>query len=175
MSSSPFAEGLQIGWSHAQTTTGEAILGRKPTGWIHPQTAFFSAWAAAVEPWKAGRPMRHLFVEFPGFSEVVEYYLENDEGYAQLQTYLSASPEAGTVLSGTGGIRKLRWADPRRGKGKRSGLRILYLHLPSWQRFLMLDMYAKDEAEDLSHEQKRRLTLYIMQYERALGERKRRQ
>ncbi len=41
---------------------------------------------------------------------------------------LGASPELGDLMPGTGGFRKLRWADARRGKGRRGGLRIIYYH-----------------------------------------------
>ena len=43
-----------------------------------------------------------------------------------LQTTLMKSPAAGDVIEGTGGLRKLRFADVRRGKGKRGGLRVIY-------------------------------------------------
>lgn len=112
------------------------------------------------------------FVEFPGFTEVVEYYLKDDEGYAQLQTYLSENPDAGVVIPKTGGIRKLRWTDPRRGKGKRSGLRIWYLHLPAFAQLLMIDIYDKSQADDLSADQSRRLAQYVSQYQDSLEKRK---
>mgnify|MGYP001194466429 FL=1 len=108
--------------------------------------------------------MNAHFVEFPGFTEVVEYYLKDDESYFRLQTYLAHSPEMGSLIAGTGGIRKLRWPDSRRGKGKRSGLRVWYLYIPSHHQFLMIDIYDKDEADDLSSEQKRRLSRYVSQY-----------
>lgn len=114
-------------------------------------------------PFERERTSCH-FVEFPGFTEVVEYYLKDDEGYAQLQHYLANSPEIGPVIPKTGGIRKLRWPDPRRGKGKRSGLRIWYLYIPSFQRILMIDLYDKDEADDLTADQRKRLANYVSQY-----------
>ena len=53
-------------------------------------------------------------------------------------------------MPGCGGLRKLRWSDPRRGKGKRSGLRVIYLNLPEHSRFILVDVYDKDDQEDLS-------------------------
>ena len=50
----------------------------------------------------------------------------NDAAYLDLQNELMANPQAGDVIEGTGGLRKLRQADPRRGKGKRGGFRVIY-------------------------------------------------
>ena len=66
------------------------------------------------------------FIEAPTFTAMVAGYLEDDE-YRALQLFLAGDPEAGDVMPGTGGFRKLRWADRRRGKGKRGGLRVMLL------------------------------------------------
>lgn len=50
----------------------------------------------------------------------------DDEAYLAFQDELKKNPEAGDVIQGTGGLRKLRFGDPRRGKGKRGGLRVIY-------------------------------------------------
>lgn len=55
------------------------------------------------------------FIEAPAFTRHVHEYL-NDDDYRTLQAELAANPELGDVMSGTGGFRKMRWADPRRGK-----------------------------------------------------------
>jgi hypothetical protein len=62
------------------------------------------------------------FLEAPTFTALVTDYLEDDE-YRALQLFLAEDPEAGDVIPGTGGFRKLRWADRRQRKGKRGGLR----------------------------------------------------
>ena len=61
------------------------------------------------------------FIEAPLFTQMLPDFLKDDE-YRELQQHLSRDPEAGDVMPGTGGFRKLRWADTRRGKGKRGGL-----------------------------------------------------
>ncbi|WP_238946484.1 addiction module toxin RelE [Vandammella animalimorsus] len=68
--------------------------------------------------------MRATFVELPAFSRHRAQYLD-DEGFRALQNALMKHPEAGDVIVGTGGLRKLRQADARRGKGKRGGLRVI--------------------------------------------------
>src|SRR5881397_3581534 len=53
------------------------------------------------------------FIEAPLFTKMLPDYLGDDE-YRELQLYLTVQPEAGEVIPGTGGFRKLRWADQRR-------------------------------------------------------------
>jgi hypothetical protein len=100
--------------------------------------------------------MKATFVESTGFTESVCDLME-DRAYARLQRDLMAEPEAGDVMPGCGGLRKIRIADPRRGKGKRSGARVIYLHVPEAKRFYMLDVYGKDEKDDLTPVQKKEL------------------
>ncbi len=95
------------------------------------------------------------FIEAPAFTARVADYLDDDE-YRALQLFLDADPEAGDVIPGTGGFRKLRWADRRRGKGKRGGLRVIYYYLSAAQIWLMT-LYDKDEMADLSAFEKRAL------------------
>jgi len=69
--------------------------------------------------------MKALFVELPPFERLRSSYLD-DDAYRALQTELMRNPLAGDVIEGTGGLRKLRQGDLRRGKGKRGGLRVIY-------------------------------------------------
>ena len=69
--------------------------------------------------------MNALFVELPEFSRHREKFLD-DDAFRTLQGMMLKMPEAGVVLEGTGGLRKLRYADPHRSRGKRSGLRVIY-------------------------------------------------
>ena len=103
--------------------------------------------------------MKVAFVELHGFTQVVTTYFVNDDNYARFQAALLAAPTAGQVMQSCGGLRKIRWADPRRGKGKRGGLRIIYLFVPEAERIYMFDVYDKDEAEDLTPDQRRVLAL----------------
>ena len=96
------------------------------------------------------------FIEAPTFTAKVADYLE-DDGYRALQLFLAGDPEAGDVMPGTGGFRKLRWADRRRGKGKRGGLRVIYYHLSADAQIWLMTLYDKDEMADLSAAEKRAL------------------
>jgi len=68
-----------------------------------------------------------------------------------------ANPEAGDVIEGTGGLRKLRQADIRRGKGKRGGLRVIYYWWNGQRQFWLFTLYGKDEMDDLSSKEKKAL------------------
>ncbi len=69
--------------------------------------------------------MQAAFVELPAFERTRKDYLD-DEVYRLVQLELMENPTAGAVIEGTGGLRKLRQADPRRSKGKRGGLPVIY-------------------------------------------------
>lgn len=96
------------------------------------------------------------FVEAPAFTRFRDNYLD-DDGLAEMQLYLAANPEAGDLVPGAGGIRKLRWKDPRRGKGRRGGLRVIYYCFLSQEEIWLLTLYGKDEVADLSKDEKNRL------------------
>ena len=95
-------------------------------------------------------------MEAPAFSRYREQYLD-DEGFRELQQALVANPEEGDLIPGAGGIRKLRWRDSRRGKGKRGGLRIIYYCFLSDEEIWLLTLYGKDEAVDLKKDEKAQL------------------
>ena len=98
--------------------------------------------------------MKAVFVELPAFARFRSDYFD-DHGFRGLQTAMMANPEAGDVIEGTGGLRKLRHGDPRRGKGKRGGLRVIYYWLSAGRQFWLFTLYDKDELKDLSTEEKK--------------------
>lgn len=89
------------------------------------------------------------FIELPAFERQRERYLD-DDGYQALQCLLMARPEAGDVVAGGGGLRKLRFADARRRKGKRGGLRVIYYYWTGGPEFWLYTLYDKDELADLT-------------------------
>lgn len=100
--------------------------------------------------------MRTVFFETTSFTASVGNYLTDDE-YRTLQTHMQLNPEAGDVMPRSGGFRKLRWADGRRGKGKRGGLRVIYYWLMNDGQFWMFAIYDKDELVNLTAEQEKAL------------------
>lgn len=79
------------------------------------------------------------------------------------------TPNSGDVMPGCGGLRKIRIANPTRGKGKRGGARVIYLHVPAARRFYLLDVYGKDEKDDLSANEKKALRLLAETLKREVG------
>ncbi len=97
-------------------------------------------------------------IETPLFTERIQQFL-SDEEYRQLQQQLVARPDAGKLIPGSGGLRKLRWA--MGGHGKRGGLRIIYYWAKASDQILMLFVYPKPEREDLTPAQLRMLKRII--------------
>ena len=98
--------------------------------------------------------MKATFVETTGFTTAVTRLL-TDQDYAELQNRLMENPVAGGAMPGCGGLRKIRTADPGRRKGRRGGARLIYLYIPIAKRFYMLDIYDKNERDDLSANEKK--------------------
>jgi hypothetical protein len=94
------------------------------------------------------------FVEAPPFARNLRNYLD-DDGDKELQAKLVENPEAGDLMPGTGSFRKMRWADIRRGKGGRGGLRVICYHLKSDSQIWLMALYGKNEASDLTTKQKK--------------------
>ena len=82
-----------------------------------------------------------------------ERYLD-DDAYSRLQECLLLNPEAGVLIEGTGGLRKLRFRDARRGKGKRGGLRVIYYYWTGEAEFWLFTVYDKSELADLVPKQR---------------------
>ncbi len=97
--------------------------------------------------------MRAVFIELPAFERHRQDYLD-DDGLRRLQDALMAKPEAGDLIEGTGGLRKLRFADARRAKGKRGGLRVIYYFWIGGPEFWLFTLYDKDEMSDLTPKQR---------------------
>lgn len=100
--------------------------------------------------------MELVFLETPAFTRRLSGYLD-DAGYRALQQSLLDNPQRGEIMPGTGGFRKLRWEDNRRGKGKRGGLRVIYYYLSADYQVWLFTIYDKDEMADLTAAEKRQL------------------
>jgi hypothetical protein len=84
--------------------------------------------------------------------------LEDDE-YKSLQIALLLRPEQGSIIPGSGGLRKVRWA--RKRMGKRGGIRLIYYWDKKTESFYMLLIYSKSKKDDLSQDQLRILNQLI--------------
>ena len=97
------------------------------------------------------------FVELSHFTQSLPLFFANDDAYRRFQNALMENPERGDVIAGTGGLRKMRWSDARRGKGTRGGIRVIYSHIPERQTIVLMLAYNKNKADDLTTEQRRQL------------------
>ena len=86
------------------------------------------------------------FIESRLFERSAREYLD-DDSYSAMQAWLIESPEAGDLIPGSGGCRKLRWHIA--GKGKRGGVRVIYYVRLASGRFWLLTIYSKGMIENI--------------------------
>lgn len=92
-----------------------------------------------------------IFIESAVFTADVKELLSDDE-YADLQIYLAGRPDAGDVITKTGGLRKVRWST--KGRGKRGGTRVIYYHVVARSQIRMILIYRKGIKDDLTSKEK---------------------
>jgi len=88
-----------------------------------------------------------IFVESPQCTRAITELMD-DDGYRLLQAVLLENPEAGAIIVGSGGLRKVRWALP--GRGKRGGARVIYFYHNADLPLFLLTAFAKNVREDIS-------------------------
>ncbi|WP_326543996.1 type II toxin-antitoxin system RelE/ParE family toxin [Pseudorhodoferax sp.] len=86
-------------------------------------------------------------VESPIFQKLWPLYWDEEER-AEFASFIAANPDAGSVIRGSGGVRKVRWA--REGTGKSGGVRIVYLARNEAGEVYLLTLYAKSKSENIS-------------------------
>ncbi len=106
-----------------------------------------------------------VFIELSSFVKVIDSLL-SDEEQRNLQNLLLKNKTAGNLIKGTGGIRKLRFAQESKNKGKRSGTRIIY-YLDEPETIYFVYAYSKGRKDDLSEEQKKALRQVVQKIKEA--------
>lgn len=99
-----------------------------------------------------------VFIETPTFTKHAERLLGDDET-ARLLVELMHRPDQGSIIRGSGGLRKLRWA--AKGHGKRSGVRVIYYWVTAEAQIYLLLAYPKNEKEDLNADEVKLLRLLV--------------
>lgn len=97
-------------------------------------------------PWAYSHVMLTV-VESPIFQRLWPRYWDEDER-AEFASFIAVNPDAGAVIRGSGGVRKVRWA--REGTGKSGGVRIIYLTRNEAGEVYLLTLYAKSKSENIS-------------------------
>lgn len=100
--------------------------------------------------------MRALFVELPAIAATISTMTNSVPCSCPLR-----DPSAGDVIPDSGGLRKLRFRDARRGQGRRGGLRVIYFWWESGAQFWLFTLYGKGEVEDLSAAERRAVKVLI--------------
>lgn len=95
-----------------------------------------------------------IFIETQAFTKLLPDYLSDDD-YRGLQTYLLQKPDAGVIVRGSGGVRKVRWSS--QGHGKSGGVRVLYYWQKSDSEIWMLTIYSKSERATISGQDLKRI------------------
>jgi len=95
-----------------------------------------------------------IFVETPLFTQQIRR-LVDDDTYGHFQEHLAENPEAGDVIKGTGGLRKVRMALP--GRGKSGGARVIYYYMHDASQIRLLLAYEKSSQDDPTDGQRKAL------------------
>jgi hypothetical protein len=99
-----------------------------------------------------------IFIETPIFTRQIKD-LMNDDDYATFQAGLAVRPDAGDVMPGTNGLRKIRVAAS--GRGKRGGARVIYYHFVNQSQIALLLAYPKNEQDNLTPDQQKALAAIV--------------
>lgn len=111
------------------------------------------------------------FIELPGFGDDWKHLRLNDDDLWMLQFGIMADPRSAPVVPGTDGLRKLRFAPSRWGKGKRGAARVGYVYFEEFGIVLLVVAYAKNEQDNLSADDKRIIRDMIRRERTALEQR----
>ena len=102
-----------------------------------------------------------VIIETSVFTRCVKELLSDDQ-YAELQTAIVVRPDAGDLIPGSHGLRKLRWKID--GGGKRGGMRVIYYWLTADDQLYMLYAFTKAEREDLTRRQIKQLVEIVKRW-----------
>ena len=96
--------------------------------------------------------MKREFIETPSFTKKWFALGFNDEDLAELQQCLIKNPDAGDMMTGTGGLKKLRYAFE--GRGKSGSARVCYVDFAAFEKNYLIQVFSKDEKTNLTQKEK---------------------
>lgn len=105
--------------------------------------------------------MTRTFIETPIFTAKWQDLGLTDKNLKDLQEILLENPKLGDTISHTGGLRKIRIPMENKGKGKRSGARVIYVDVDIKETIYLVNVYSKDEKADLTPDEKKALKAVI--------------
>lgn len=115
--------------------------------------------------------MTRTFIMTPEFDRCWKNLGLTDDHLKELQEMILLNPQAGRVIQGTGGLRKLRFA--LENKGKSGSVRVLYVDLVVHDKVYLITAYPKNEKDNLNDNEKAEVKKLIMQLKKSASERSR--
>ncbi len=115
--------------------------------------------------------MTRIFVELPIFQRKWKNLGLTDTDLRRLQEELLADPKVGSVIQGTGGIRKMRFAFEKRGKS--GSARVIYVDFEVYEKIFLITAYPKNEKDNLTNAERNELRQMIGILEKQLEENER--
>ncbi len=112
--------------------------------------------------------MTRIFVELPLFRAKWKDLGLNDQDLHRLQEEILADPKIGSVMQGTGGIRKMRFAFEHRGKS--GSIRVIYIDFEIYEKIFLITAYPKNEKDNLTAAERNELKQLVAILERQLEE-----
>jgi mRNA-degrading endonuclease RelE of RelBE toxin-antitoxin system len=103
------------------------------------------------------------FIEHPAFTRFIQDWLKEDD-YREFQLWLAENPDAGDVIPGMAGLRKVRMALP--GRGKRGGARVLYLHFRCGETIFLVYAYTKGDVDDMPTDKRKAVKQLVEEIKR---------
>jgi len=114
--------------------------------------------------------MNREFISLEIFSKLWDELGLNDDDLNKLQEHLNIYPETGKIITKTGGVRKMRWGV--KGKGKRGGIRILYIDFLSYEKIFLLMVYPKSKKENITADEKKAIRKLVQELKNELRRKK---
>lgn len=110
--------------------------------------------------------MTRIFIELPSFRSDWKAMDLTDADLRRLQLEILADPKAGTVMEGTGGIRKMRFAF--KGQGKSGSVRVIYIDFEVYEKVFLLTAYPKNKKDNLNKSERNELHQLVNVLEKQL-------
>ena len=97
--------------------------------------------------------MKRIFIETPSFTKRWFALGFTEDDLAELQQFLIKNPDAGNIMVGTGGLRKIRFAFE--GRGKSGSARVCYVDFAAFEKNYLIQVFSKDEKQNLTDAEKK--------------------
>jgi hypothetical protein len=104
------------------------------------------------------------FVRFPAFTRDWERLGLDDAALRALESEILRGPDRTPIIRGTGGLRKIRFAEPGSGRGKRGAYRVCYVPFPEFGTIALVAIFGKTEKSDLTQADRRAIASMIKDY-----------